>query len=561
MDPTMFAYDVSRAYINDNLSCIELPLAARLLGWVRSRNLAALATCSSLLTEHSTESTWRAVMQVEAFFKKNAVYADPTVCRQNAVRSFERAERICRITNKRLDHYLSKRERLAPDLRSYVSRMEMYIHDLLGPFTPFLDELPKNIRVSSGATAMRSRKDSIPHLKVGKRIDATSRAVPYLQALSEWFGYGKLAIRVLETNRVEFVPKNWQTERTIACEPTGNVPLQLAFDAHAKKRLRRRGIDLSNQSRNAILAKEGSITGEIATIDVRMASDVEAYNLVYGLFPYPWARYLDDVRSPRYVVDGQTLTYSKFSSMGNGSTFTVETIAFAAACYAVGSKRYSVYGDDIIVESELAEPLIRLLGFLGFAVNKEKSFVDGPFRESCGSHWFKGNRITPFYIREVTERHNVLAHNVNGLAAIAAPGGDLWKFLKRIVLEEDLLLVPFNHDSMSGVFIDVPTSHAKNIIRKKGPKLSAGMQALWFRGYKTTSPGRHNYDIRNLFLWHLRAQNERALVHEKLTLREPLISSRYTMASPKYRRSWFCWNPPAMATPVHLYWWTDFLTA
>jgi hypothetical protein len=62
--------------------------------------------------------------------------------------------------------------------------------------------------------------------------------------------------------------------------------------------------------------------------------------------------------------------------MGNGYTFTIETLVFAAICKSIGSRQFSVYGDDIIIETELYEPLVEMLSYLGFEVNKEKSHHD-----------------------------------------------------------------------------------------------------------------------------------------------------------------------------------------
>jgi hypothetical protein len=96
------------------------------------------------------------------------------------------------------------------------------------------------------------------------------------------------------------VPKNWKTFRTIACEPDGALPFQLAFDTFAKRRLRARGINLSDQSRNQLLAKEGSINGSLATIDLSSASDTVAFNTVALLFPTEWFDVLNAFRSTHW---------------------------------------------------------------------------------------------------------------------------------------------------------------------------------------------------------------------------------------------------------------------
>jgi hypothetical protein len=114
-------------------------------------------------------------------------------------------------------------------------------------------------------------------------------------------------------------------------------------------------------------------------------------------------------RSPQGTLpSGEIVTYRKVSSMGNGFTFELQSLIFYSAIQAVFElcpklgvdRRCRVYGDDIIVPTPHARPLIELLSFLGFKTNEEKSFIDGPFRESCGKHYFLGHDVTPFYIRE-----------------------------------------------------------------------------------------------------------------------------------------------------------------
>jgi hypothetical protein len=56
---------------------------------------------------------------------------------------------------------------------------------------------------------------------------------------------------------------------------------------------------------------------------------------------------------------------------------------------------FRVYGDDIVVRKSIAREVITLLAKVGFKTNARKTFVEGPFRESCGSNWYKGEDVTP----------------------------------------------------------------------------------------------------------------------------------------------------------------------
>jgi hypothetical protein len=93
------------------------------------------------------------------------------------------------------------------------------------------------------------------------------------------------------------------------------------------------------------------------------------------------------------------VTLEKFSSMGNGFTFELETLLFYAIAKAAGGLQrdeLSVYGDDIIIPTRCASDVLAALRFFGFTPNQRKTFVQGPFRESCGGDFFCGVDVTPY---------------------------------------------------------------------------------------------------------------------------------------------------------------------
>jgi hypothetical protein len=92
------------------------------------------------------------------------------------------------------------------------------------------------------------------------------------------------------------------------------------------------------------------------------------------------------------MVDGESFMLEKFSSMGNGYTFELESTIFAGCVFAcVPPSRWddcSVYGDDLIVPQKYADRLVDCLETFGFKVNHKKSCLAGRFFESCGTDWF-----------------------------------------------------------------------------------------------------------------------------------------------------------------------------
>lgn len=584
-NPNDVTFDICRCYVLDNQRLVGQDISNKILGWIRNRDIRRLSSCVNQFEQaYSCSTKLRFLMQVEAFFKKNAAFSSDST-RAVALANFDKGEEICRRTNRRLEHYFLHRDRLDPDVQKFIDRAQRYISRVLGPSGAFLESLPDEFRVTPGATSTRSRRNSHRPLKITKRPFATCGAQPYVNALANYLGIDDVRPRPARGNRVEFVPKNWKTDRTIACEPEGNMPFQLAVDSFIKRRLKTRaGIDLSDQSKNQRLALEGSLLGNLATIDLSMASDTVSINVVRLLFPIDWGNHLFALRSPVGVIEGadgeqRVVTYAKYASMGNGSTFVVETLIFAACCYAVGSKRFSVYGDDIIIETEHVERLERLLAFLGFRLNSEKSHVSGPFRESCGAHYHLGDWMTPFYIRDVNSIRAVMCHNVNGLAFIASPGGALAALLMDIVHELQLPQVPYTGNSMDGVWVDVHSAYCLGLIRRQD---KTGI--LRYKRYKRKTVFKSATDIRGLMIWLLDTRKRDRQDHrsswdrfaqesigtleasprkrtdlEDLGLSDFLISSRYPTPSHKYVRGWATWLTPVEATPGHLYWWSEFL--
>jgi hypothetical protein len=394
-----------------------------------------------------------------------------------------------------------------------VRKTQDIIYDILGDHRRFVDRLPSLVRVTGGATEDRPRRLSQPQLKLRGHVRAPFRSHKLLKALGTYFG-ATIRPDSCEANRVVMVPKNYKTHRTIACEPTGSLPIQLAFDSYVKGRLKRNaGIDLSSQMRNQELAREGSISGDLATIDLSMASDTLSYNTVCLLLPHPWFKFLASLRASNFTSKFGDGRYAKFSSMGNGATFPLETLIFYAACRAiVGPKSVlSVYGDDIIVPSKHFKAVLKYLKFLGFIPNEEKSFVDGPFRESCGTDWLDGKLVTPFYVRKLPKSDRDFHHFINGMFSCSVPEGHVWQLLRELIAQRERppLYVPYNEDSCSGIFIDTRSAYELGILHMRSRK-SRQYHVLCFKAQVNTAVTRRLHGWRSRLLWFLIKNHESA---------------------------------------------------
>jgi len=225
-------------------------------------------------------------------------------------------------------------------------------------------------------------------------------------------------LKVVRHNKLMFVPKNSKTLRPISSEPRWNIFFQKGLGQLIKRKLQYDGIDTSDQTRNQQLSRRL----DLATIDLSSASDRISWWLVLDLLPFDWFDTLDALRSP-FTKDGNNfIELEKFSSMGNGYTFELETLIFyglsTAVCQYLNLPLgdVSVYGDDIIVPVEAYPLLVEVLSAVGFSINLKKSYASGLFRESCGFHWFNGVSVTPFYIKEAPNNAERIIRMANQVA-------------------------------------------------------------------------------------------------------------------------------------------------
>lgn len=299
-----------------------------------------------------------------------------------------------------------------PVIHHILWRAARKMERLLGPLD--LEEIKERAAFSHGATMLHPRvrgrspyKFSLENPEV--TVQCASLAWSFIQDSPHWSDSVK-SLTLVPGNRLTTVPKDSEIDRVIACEPTMNMYIQKGIGAVIRDRLRGVGIDLNNQCKNQELALAGSLTGSLATVDLSAASDSISLAICKLLLPEQWYYLLLQTRSDFGIMpDGTKLMYHKISSMGNGYTFELESALFwviTQACEdevadSLGTKphRCSVYGDDIICLTETVPALRMVLEHCGFGFNDDKSFYLGPFRESCGKHYFNGIDVSPFFIR------------------------------------------------------------------------------------------------------------------------------------------------------------------
>jgi hypothetical protein len=377
------------------------------------------------------DSYWRDATAVSVLRKYEAL---PTTFdrKAKAIEGFFACEAQCYVANERLSPFLYGAHASEEEgVMSFILTARKYIRSILGKPPTHVEG-----RFGPGATyGDKGKLTTVPD-KMSSRPTLTSSAMGFLfpWAETKWASAcaesGRAPLFV-PGNRFTSVPKDATKFRGIAIEPSLNLFYQLGLGRAIRRRLKRSGIDLTDgQDIHRRVACEASKEGHMSTLDLSNASDTVCRNLVKLLLPSEWYALLDDLRSPTTLVDGKRVRLEKFSSMGNGYTFELETLVFLAiSCAAMEScsipvyigTNVFVYGDDIIVPTECSDVVISALRFFGMTPNEEKSFTTGPFRESCGGDYFNGEDVRPYFLKDEPHEPQHYIAMANGLRRLGNP--------------------------------------------------------------------------------------------------------------------------------------------
>lgn len=311
------------------------------------------------------------------------------------------------------------------DIRTTVQYL---LQQVLGTF--WWDEFHTVCKHGSGSTLGVSFEDTSVDKKFMYPLTCTSEARSLfeihtrrntalrdaVEILNGNLAYGE-KYDIVDASRATTVDKTSSKRRMIAIEPTLNMFFQQGLMTLIYARLLDIGLDLGTlPQRHRDIARASSITRRYGTIDLAQASDSVAYELIRQFFPPGWFRVLNMVRTPSMEIGGVKTTLHMFSTMGNATTFPLETLVFwaiACACHHIQredpghlvshsvKRAISVFGDDCIVPTESCDLFVTVITNFGFQVNEEKTFIDPDqsFRESCGGDYFHGFDVRPYSFR------------------------------------------------------------------------------------------------------------------------------------------------------------------
>lgn len=404
------------------LSELALLFCARVEGEIGSLLTAAVitgdyATLLQFDPHISIDSeTFYNVSQIQALFKKLPSLPLGLDPKKVAVEKFLDGERKCRETNYIFNLWKQGQFQFVPAVESILHSTARKIQRIVG-VVPEPGMVRARFSAGGASTNTKKKNADLRHVIADSAacseellssgwLPEIMSSLPALSTflMNEQGSQGSVVFE-LHRSRLDFVRKDARTDRVITVEPPFNKAIQNGLGDHLRGCLKRIGCDLSQQAaRNSELARIGSVTGGIATLDLSNASGLLSYELVAHLWPIDWMEALDAVRSAYTSFEDVQFTMQAYAGMGNGTTFPVESITFLAITQAVVDYLgiqgvVAVYGDDIICPTEAVPLLVTVLSALGLEVNETKSFAKGPFRESCGRDWYTGYDVRPVFVR------------------------------------------------------------------------------------------------------------------------------------------------------------------
>ena len=392
---------------------------------------------------------------------------DGRLAKQPSIACISAIRQICRMFKKlqvpcskervakALDGYVAIEKLMSeegPDTSTFVKVSRLLWGNVLGPLEKEILELIPNH--GPGAVAEKL----LPNQKYVWR-QWHSRLEPYFPAESFCYANSQAWLdRVQDVDflsleqeppvRVITVPKTLKAPRIIAIEPAcmqyaQQALLQRLVAILETSKFTRGHLNFSDQTINASLALENSLTKRLATLDLSEASDRVHSSFVYAMLDSFDSLYhaIDACRSrTAKLPDGTLIHLRKFASMGSALCFPIESMVFFTILVESELRRLGlrlsvsninrvvrdiyVYGDDLIIPTDGVPFATELLCAYGMKVNSAKSFSRGNFRESCGMDAYMGCEVTPSYLRHMLPGSK---RDVSRIVSLVALSNQLYK--------------------------------------------------------------------------------------------------------------------------------------
>lgn len=399
-------------------------------------------------------------------------------------------------------------------------------------------------RHSSGAVANKLRQHQKWH--TFRYIPRLDRIYPYD---SHFFYNVEHVSEELETllgaevvdeprSRLVFVPKDSRGPRLICCEPAEFQYIQqglkgVLYNLLESHHETRGFVNFTDQSVNQRLARESSLDGSLATLDLSEASDRVDWTLLMKVLPKNWVEALGACRSTHVEFPNGTVygPLRKFAPMGSACCFPVESLFFWALLQGNLHTDVWVYGDDIILDANLVPQAISLLERAGLKVNADKSCYRTPFRESCGADYFAGFDVGYVKLRRMPVQDYASFQHYISFAQLFAEHWGLNAGLKALsFVDSHYRVVPTTRlGPRPGVFYHAEAPLARNDVFYR----RRWNTALQYYEHKILSERTPLLKLRTAEAFHRREMLRKTLTRDKET--EP---GCYPSVVPKSRWTW-----------------------
>lgn len=338
--------------------------------------------------------------------------------KQVAIETFWACEAQCAATNARLDPMIHNvtYDNVDDRVLTFVGEWRKEISSVLKGYFP-QTLVPRFSRGSTYADV--GRKVTIPHKMTSRpTVSRGARSLLPMWEQTAWFRGlahefpNRTDPRTVRGNIFFTVPKDWEKDRGCCREASINVTFQLDAAKAMRRALYAYGVDLNKgQEIHQQLARKASAgILDLATVDMSNASDTLCRKLPQLVLPNMWYLLLNSLRAPiTRMPNGSDVYLNKFSSMGNGFTFELETLVFITLARTIARLRgvdpltCICYGDDLIVPRQIVKDVLAGLRLFGFTPNSKKTFINGVFRESCGGDFFDGTPVRGVYAKELPD--------------------------------------------------------------------------------------------------------------------------------------------------------------
>jgi hypothetical protein len=353
--------------------------------------------------------------------------------------------------------------------------------------------------------------------------------------LQDWFPYelcGRTAgstdpkpLNHEVASRLLLVPKTAKSPRIIACEPTAHQWCQQLVWKWLEEWIRAtfKGdfINFRRQEFSGRMVLSASRDRKSATVDLSDASDRLSCWTVERIFRLNPAllSVLHAARTRHLVVDNPPpgsdsfIKLKKFATQGTATTFPVQSMVFLiiglAACLTDEKvdwqsvkklrKKVRTYGDDIIIPTYGYVRLCRIMELLQLKVNKDKSYVTGHYRESCGVDGYLGHDVTPcspetFVAGGPPSRQAVMDTSNNLFNKGYWNASDRLKSMLPIRVQRGVRIVDIREGGFAGLtsFCGSDESH---LVKRWNPRLHRYEGRVWSLRSSSSERDRQGYTV------------------------------------------------------------------